>query len=508
MLFAGIASALSKFAKRHSRGELPSQTEQLQCLVVAGYIVAAVWVVLFWPDQNAIAFDPQLTPLLIINTAATTTALLIGNSSILPISTDIEEKGPGSDEEGSYTHDVPSLLALVGIAGCLSALSVRRSYTNWYQLCCFILGVLCIALKVLRGFEDDRKDRHQIRFTTYELLDDTASRTIGEEEAGVPNEASGKVRSGLSTFGGGSPSLVPIRLGVVLLLIWGLYTCLNFSAPQHARHFTLDRDYEPTTPLEVVISMYKEPVEDVRELVSRLKTVPETSGASVTIYIKDKEADTERVRLSIGVDKVIKLPNVGREGETYLNHINNRWDSLAKHTIFLQADIHNPREFYTRLQKYFVARHTGFLSLGWSDVCKCEECGDRFSWSDNAGLFPWYHSKISNSTECRNVLLSYKGQFVVSAARIRGISKMIYNDLWHNFIDENSWAHKPDFLQGRPDSMSAPDFGYTMERMWNLLFQCSDMDIAWKCPTLLSGWRLGGDVEDCQCFDSRPPSDR
>ncbi|KAF2827241.1 hypothetical protein CC86DRAFT_290470, partial [Ophiobolus disseminans] len=265
----------------------------------------------------------------------------------------------------------------------------------------------------------------------------------------------------------------------------------------------LDRRYRPITPLEVVISMYKEPVENVRHLISGIKTAPVTSDPYVTIYIKDHEANTEEVQLRTGADKVIMRPNVGREGETYLNHINDRWDSLATHTIFLQADIHNPREFYTRLQSYFDPTQTGFLSLGWSDVCSCEECSDRFSWSDNAGLFPFYHTKIYNSTECNDALLSYKGQFVVSAARIRGISKMIYKDLWHDFVDENSWAHKPEFLRGRPDSMSAPDFGYTMERMWSLLFQCSDMNIAWRCPTLLSGWRLGGDIEDCQCFDYR-----
>ena len=90
---------------------------------------------------------------------------------------------------------------------------------------------------------------------------------------------------------------------------------------------------------------------------------------------------------------------------------------------------------------------------------------------------------------------------MVSAARIRGIDKSIYQDLWNAFADEKSWAHQDEFVRGRKDSMSAPLVGYTMERIWNLLFQCSDMDIAWKCPTLLSQWRIGGDVSDCQCFD-------
>lgn len=197
------------------------------------------------------------------------------------------------------------------------------------------------------------------------------------------------------------------------------------------------------------------------------------------------------------------LPNIGRESETYLNHILNRWNSLAKHTVFLQADVHNAREFYTHLNDYFDSSRTGYPSLGWSGaVCSCEDCSDKFFWRDSSAIFPRVHYQIHNSTVCNNVLLSYKGQFAVSAARVRGISKTIYHDLWQAFVDKDIWAHQREYLQGRPDSMSAPDFGYTMERMWNLLFQCSDMSVAWKCPTLLSGHRTGGSIEDCQCFDS------
>jgi len=140
--------------------------------------------------------------------------------------------------------------------------------------------------------------------------------------------------------------------------------------------------------------------------------------------------------------------------------------------------------------------------LGWSGMCDCEECGDRFSWWDNTQLFLETHHRIhGNDTACDKILLSYKGQFIASAARIRGIDKAIYNDLRQAIVDENSWAHREKFLRGQKDSMSAPVFGYTIERMWNLLLQCSSPEMAWKCPTLLSGTRMGGSIEDCQCFD-------
>jgi hypothetical protein len=264
----------------------------------------------------------------------------------------------------------------------------------------------------------------------------------------------------------------------------------------------LDLQYEPIGPLEVVISMYKERTEDVAALITKLESMPQMSEALITIYLKDSEADERQIKQETNAHEVIKLPNVGREAETYLNHIVNRWDSLADRTIFLQADVHNPREFYPFFERYFRANQTGFLNLGWAGIlCNSDDCGDKRGWQDETSLFSNTQSRIDNSHR-ENVLLSYKGQFVVTAARIRGIDKSIYDDLWQLLVDENSWAHQEPYLQGRPDSMSQPWFGYTTERIWNVLFQCSDMDVAWRCPTLLSGWRPGGSIADCQCFDS------
>jgi hypothetical protein len=264
----------------------------------------------------------------------------------------------------------------------------------------------------------------------------------------------------------------------------------------------LDLDFVPKTDVELVISMYKEPIEEVAYLISTLKDMPNMPNPRVHIYIKDIDANVEDIKESTGADEVTPLPNIGREGETYLKHILDNWDSLAKQTVFLQADVHNPREFYPRIRDYFVPGRTGMLSLGWSgQVCNCDNCGDRFNLWDTTHLFPEISNRINNATKCENVVLSYKGQFVASAKRIRGVDKSVYQDLHDAFVNPDSWAHQEEYLQGRPDSMNAPAFGYLMERIWNLLFQCNSMDVAWKCPTLLSGLRIGGNFEDCQCLD-------
>jgi hypothetical protein len=293
---------------------------------------------------------------------------------------------------------------------------------------------------------------------------------------------------------------------VKLLVIWSLAITMNYDNTRRTPfHASIDRNYEATMPLEIVLGMYNEPVDHVKDLISGFRSAPETGKASVTIYTKHEKADTERLKTSTGADNVTKLMNVGREGETYLHHITNRWDSLAKHTIYLQADVRFSPNFYARLQRYFDPDRTGFLGLGGTNVCNCEDCGDHFYWRDSTQLFPKYYSKIYNSIECGNALLSYKGAFMASAARTRGINKGIYEEIQHAFTDENSWAHQPEFLRGRLDSMNDPHFGYTMERMWSLLFQCSDMEVARKCPSLMSEWKLGGGVGDCQCFDVTGP---
>jgi hypothetical protein len=265
----------------------------------------------------------------------------------------------------------------------------------------------------------------------------------------------------------------------------------------------LDLEYRAPIANEIVISMYKEPVADVQTLISTLRKMPTLSQARVSIYIKDSEANIDTVKRTTGADAVIPLPNIGREGETYLNHILTQWDHLAHETIFLQADVHNPREFYPRIQNYYIPSKTGMLNLAWSgNVCDCHDCADRWLFVDHAHLFPKFHQQINNNGKaCEDVLLSYKGQFVVSAKRIRGVKKEVYRDLRQAFVDEKGWAHQQEFLLGDYDSMSQPKFGYFMERMWNMLFQCADTEVAWKCPTLLSGWRIGGSKADCQCFD-------
>ncbi|KAL9065763.1 MAG: hypothetical protein Q9157_007361 [Trypethelium eluteriae] len=303
---------------------------------------------------------------------------------------------------------------------------------------------------------------------------------------------------------------ITIVLLVVGLSSWATYMQANFL-PTSGRRLemprpSLDLDYQPSSQLDIVISMYRESKTSVSSVISRITQIDVIAKTSprVIVYTKDEDAEASQLQQALGAFEVIKLPNEGRESETYLHHVLRHWDNLAEHTLFMQADIHNPREFYPRVRDYFKF-NTGMLSLGFSgNVCDCRNCGDRWGWSDTSGVLLDVY-KDANQLSCGPMLLSYKGQFIASAQRIRGVERKVYEELRQALVDPESWAHQQKYLQGRPDSMNAPYFGYTMERLWSTLLQCSDMDIAWKCPTLLSGSRRGGDAGDCQCFDEIAP---
>jgi len=449
------------------------------------------------------ALNLRYLPILTVNLLATAVALTFGYSVLVPI-----RYGMG-DFEGDYgsrnRNDVLTLLMLTSTTGLMSTLALRRSYTSWPQ-CLFYTVIIALQLRTEPGL------RHGPQWWTSDNPSDVVALTSVDSESFMMPERSedlNRIRIQDIRIGRDLFCLRLLMFVVVLPLMWLAYLTFNFSDQIHQTTIIteprLDLEYSPQFDSEIVISMYKERVDEVAHLISTMRAVSTLRHPRIHIYIKDEKAKLELVKQGTRADQVTLLRNVGREAETYLHHILYHWDSLAKHTLFLQANVHNPREFFPRVHDYFHPEYTGMLSLGWSgQVCNCEDCEDRFNFRDTTHLFPDISKRIDNSTVCDKVLLTYKGQFIVSAKRIRGINRSIYEDLHQAFVDRNSWAHQEAYLQGRPDSMSAPVFGYTMERMWNLLFQCNSIEVAWKCPSLLSGNRIGGSIEDCQCLDPMP----
>ena len=63
-----------------------------------------------------------------------------------------------------------------------------------------------------------------------------------------------------------------------------------------------------------------------------------TESYNDIVLVYNKEDYQIRKHFNIKVDNIIKLPNIGREGETYLHHIIENYNNLAERITFLQGN--------------------------------------------------------------------------------------------------------------------------------------------------------------------------
>ncbi|KAI1304002.1 hypothetical protein F5Y03DRAFT_180186 [Xylaria venustula] len=238
--------------------------------------------------------------------------------------------------------------------------------------------------------------------------------------------------------------------------------------------------------LDIVIARYDEPIEQVIRTAQLALDLPNIAGRKVRtiVYNKGTLNETElEMDFPIQSGLVIRqLENVGREGDTYLSHVLSNEQDWASHTMFIQAEPHEPQYLQARLEDYFV-EDTGFLSLSHvRNFCaSCDTCNDHSGWTADGAVLRDIFERANSHKTCQDISLTYRGQFVVSSRRMKQASKELFRDVRSKLLDDEH-------------------FGFTLERSWGTLFQCPT--ISERCPTLLSGW-IGNraDVGDCQCLD-------
>jgi len=382
-----------------------------------------------------------------------------------------------------------------------------------YQVLGYFMAILCSEIRPSNFYEWNFATIHGkpslAKYTSVELDDGIAK---------IPDVEDGYNQLDSTTTDRWSALRRNRILGAAFFWTVVLWFSLSevFTVSPSTKSAYLDTIYRPTADLDIVISMYKESMSDLTKTIDLVTGIQAVASRSprIYIYVKDQDAELDRIQTLLSSHHPVTtlLPNIGREGETFLNHILTQWDNLANHTMFIQAETHTAREMHHRIRDYYHAS-TGMLSLSIvANTCDCNSnlCADRF-WSDASGLVQQTYLTANRLTECptadSKILLSYKGQFIASAARIRGVEKEVYADLQQLFTDENSHVHSKEYLSlatdltGTKDRMSQPVFGFSMERLWSSLMQCDDMEVARRCPSLLAGWRTGGSRADCQCLD-------
>lgn len=137
--------------------------------------------------------------------------------------------------------------------------------------------------------------------------------------------------------------------------------------------------------IDVVFAYYNEPLEGILDQMSYLRSVKEVSQANPKFitYVKSSNVSLEEYKAATGMDEVYRLPNFGREGDTYLHHILRNYNAtisssgsstrdavggyveprgLAAHTFFLQT--HMSWHWISKPRVPLLRPNTGYLALG------------------------------------------------------------------------------------------------------------------------------------------------
>jgi hypothetical protein len=483
ILLLGVAYAIHHNQTDDFKPRRPEEHQSSALPILISPLITTMACYLFLESDHEVALVWDHVPMMCINIAATVPTIVLGSSML-------------AQTKKNTSHNIV-LLALPGFTALLSQQLGSAIYLSHVQVLAFLASICCGAT----GAREEPEFSPSSEEDWYDL----------PEESGDDTKNPGPMIDDLEDRDVKSekrwPSAQTIFL-IITTMTWIYFLNNNNSSPSLPDHNThqprLDTSYNPTSAIDIVMSMYREPPSHITDTFSLLSSIPSIGSRSprLILYTKDPSANLTLLQQQTNATKVIQLPNVGREGHTYLHHMISSWDDLAAQTFFLQASIHNPREFKARVQDYYTPQ-TGMLSLGFSgQSCECNSCGDRFGWQDRSGIVEETWKEVFNQTcGAQRVLFSYKGQFIASAARVRANEKAMYETLRDALQEPDSWAHGDEYLQGRPDSLNAPYFGYTLERLWSMIMQCSDERIAALCPTLLSGQRRDCSEADCQCLD-------
>lgn len=272
---------------------------------------------------------------------------------------------------------------------------------------------------------------------------------------------------------------------------------------QHGR----PRSEMPT--LDIVVSMYQENVTQLAEKLNTLRSLRSFEHIDIRtiIYTKDEDASLAAIHGDTNATAVFKLSNAGREGGTYLSHILLNWENLARHTLFMQAEVHQSEEVFRRISYNFNSR-TGVLPLNHLETCDCRDCSDPWDKGSKYPRLAQLYSALNSQLCPEQITLSYSGQIIVSAERIKQRKKEIYEHLKEVLESGGDhWIHGDDRQDWRfADEKSNPFFGHTIERSYMVLWNCSDVSIVDRCRRwdefLNDGAPLDPGVPGwCQCLD-------
>ncbi|GAA93549.1 uncharacterized protein L969DRAFT_557826 [Mixia osmundae IAM 14324] len=275
------------------------------------------------------------------------------------------------------------------------------------------------------------------------------------------------------------------------------------SAPAASkRKASLHANTETLGSIDLVVSFYDESPSDVLTELTFIRSLLPAANLTTYVYSKSATASLEELRDTLGADHVAYLPNVGREGGTYLDHIISHYDrqDFADHTLFTQAHL-SYREIAER-RLGALRSSTDYLHLA---PYVPSECGlDQRVWFMLPRLreIVNYFNAAPNSFCHGRQLASWAAQFIVSRRKIMARTVEQYQTI-NTMIGapEAHWIyadHVPEGWDwgGQGNNPGNNYFGHSLERAWPVIFGCDDVRIADECPD------ESADPLQCQCLNT------
>ena len=308
------------------------------------------------------------------------------------------------------------------------------------------------------------------------------------------------------------PNLIAIASAISLITI----ICLFIFWEQDLKidtSSTLPVIRQRQNTFDVVLAHYQESPIDVRTTISLIKSVPAIAALRPRVFVYTKgsmaktEAELEDMRLQMGADYARALPNRGREAETYLTHIIDHYDDLGTHVLFCQAQMEIPDRVENLLRTHFSSQ-VGAMSMYEYTTCPSDNCIPPIFGSPDPvhgfkripELFAIFNERF---TPPEGLLLTFKGQFIVSRKRILRNAKHKFEWIRNVLNDSSHFVHNEVGEKNNMDtaatskSMDNPIFGHTLERAWMVLFGCNDLTLPQQCNP--GNWR-DPNIK-CACYD-------
>lgn len=236
--------------------------------------------------------------------------------------------------------------------------------------------------------------------------------------------------------------------------------------------------------LEIVYSYYDEDLDEFSRFANLVRQrLHWNFKLSDTVYVKHKPSSTLNKQLNKIVDNVVYLPNIGREGGTYLHHIIQRYKStifpdnlntphdpvLAEKTLFLQP---HPAWYWIMYERLnFIQPSSAFLSLGPYVKGNCGVT-EGHTYPQMQTIYQLFTG--ADCPEDQDQLVTWAGQFLVSQDRILNNPLGKYVDMLKLVeapSDDPIHSETPWWFASKNDP-SNPFIGHSLERSWPIIFNC------------------------------------